>query len=388
MRGSIGKREEAKANPYFIKFDAGRHPLTGKRQQKIIRGFATKRDAQRKLNEVLAELDAGKYVDPARVTLGEFLTTWLRDYAEPQVRSRTYEGYQFIVERHLIPQLGAIHLSKLSASQLQNYYGSALRGGRLDGRGGLSAQTVKHHHRVLSEALAHAVRWGMVPRNVAQLVSPPRVPEHEAGSLDIKGVGAVLEFARETRYYEVVHLAIYTGLRRSELLGLSWPDIDFDRGTLSVRHVVIRLNRQGLHVEEPKTKRSRRMVTLGPDTLLMLRAHRETQEANYAALGLSDTPQLVFALGDSRPLSPDTVTHGVKRILRAAGYPDLGLHDLRHTHVSLMLAAGVNLKVVQERVGHSTITTTADRYAHLLPGMQEGAVELFEEQLARGRPLA
>ena len=130
------------------------------------------------------------------------------------------------------------------------------------------------------------------------------------------------------------------------------------------------------------------MVTLGPDTLLMLRAHRETQEANYAALGLSDTPQLVFALGDGRPLSPDTVTHGVKRILRAAGYPDLGLHDLRHTHVSLMLAAGVNLKVVQERVGHSTITTTADRYAHLLPGMQEGAVELFEEQLARGRPLA
>jgi len=220
MRGHIKKRSEGS---WSIVVDLGRNPSTGKRQQKWSTVRRTKRDAERKLAGWQHQLDTGEYVKPTRLTVAELLQVWLRDYAYVHVRPRTYEGYATIVERHLIPGLGAISVSQLEAAHIQKYYAKSLIEGRSDGKGGLSPQIIKHHHRVLSQVLAYAVRMNMVARNVSQAVIPPRPLTKEIRTLGEDGVRAFLEAAKQTPYYHLFHLALYTGLRRSELLGLRLP---------------------------------------------------------------------------------------------------------------------------------------------------------------------
>ncbi|MDP6495788.1 MAG: site-specific integrase, partial [Dehalococcoidia bacterium] len=269
-------------------------------------------------------------------------------------------------------------------SHLQAHYAAALRDGRLDGKpGGLSPQSVLHHHRMLSEALGHGMKWGLVGRNVAQAVDPPRPVHSEMSTLDSERVRRFLEAARATVYYPMWHLDVFTGVRRSELLGLRWKDIDLDMAALSVVQVIHRLRDGRIIFQEPKTQKGRRQVALGPSAVLGLRAHRDCQQALRAALGapLGDE-DLVFSKPDGSPFLPDTVTHAFRRIADRVGLKGVRLHDLRHTHASLMLRQGVHPKIVQERLGHSTIAVTLDTYSHVTPGLQEAAALKFEEELA------
>ena len=185
--------------------------------------------------------------------LGDFLRQWLRDYATTNVRPRTLEGYRTIIEAHLIPKLGSIALSELQPAHLQAYYAKLLKSGRLDGKpGGLSPRSVLHHHRVLSEALSHAVKWGLVGRNVAQAIDPPRATDKEMTALDGKGIRKLLAAAQGTPYHLLFELAVYTGLRRSELLGLRWKDVNLNKGALSVVQVLHRLRDGRIVCEPPK----------------------------------------------------------------------------------------------------------------------------------------
>ena len=235
MRGHITKRAKGS---WSIVLDMGRDPATGRRRQQWVTVKGTKREAERKLAQLQHTLDTGEYIKPTKLKVGEHLQHWLRDYASTNVRPRTLEGYQMIVECHLIPKLGHIVLTQLQPSQIQAYCAEALRNGRSNGKGGLSSRTVKHHHRVLSGALNYAVRMNLVARNVAQAVTPPRPVNQEMNVLDEAGVEAFLAAAKETPYYHFFHLAVYTGLRRSELLGLRWKDIDLFLATLSVTQVM------------------------------------------------------------------------------------------------------------------------------------------------------
>jgi integrase len=381
MRGSLKKRSK---NSWTIILSLGRDPATGKRRQQWVSVKGTKKDAEQRLAELLHELDTGGFVRPTRVTVGEFLQQWLMGYAATNVRPRTFEGYRTIVERRLIPGLGNILLSQLGPAHLQTYYTKTLTGPRLDGKpGSVSARTVLHHHRVLSEALSHAVRWGLVARNVAQAVDPPRPESHEMKTLDTDGVRTLLETAKDTGYYPIIHLAVYTGLRRSELLGLRWKDVDLDMATVSVAQVMHRLQGGSIIFQEPKTRRARRMVALPPAAVLVLRAHRETQEAIRAILGNAlANHDLVFSRADGSPISPNTLSDVFRRILSKAKIPFIRFHDLRHTHASLMLRQGVHPKVVSERLGHATVSITLDTYSHVTPGIQEAAALKFEEGLS------
>ncbi len=227
------------------------------------------------------------------------------------------------------------------------------------------------------------MKWGLVGRNVAQAVDPPRPVHSEMSTLDSERVRRFLEAARATVYYPMWHLDVFTGLRRSELLGLRWKDIDLDMAALSVVQVIHRLRDGRIIFQEPKTQKGRRQVALGPSAVLGLRAHRDCQQALRAALGapLGDE-DLVFSKPDGSPFLPDTVTHAFRRIADRVGLKGVRLHDLRHTHASLMLRQGVHPKIVQERLGHSTIAVTLDTYSHVTPGLQEAAALKFEEELA------
>ena len=378
MRGTLKQRSKGS---WTIILDLPRNS-NGERKQQWVTVRGTKREAERRLAELIHQMDTGAFVKPTKLTVGSFLQEWLQGYVATNVRAATAEGYRIIVERHLVPALGAVVLSELRPSHLQRYYAKALKEGRRDGGGGLSARTVVHHHRVLKEALSHAVKWGLVGRNVADAVDPPRAVDREMSALDPGGVERVLDAARGTRYYPLINLATFTGMRRSELLGLRWKDVDLSKRTVSIAQVLHCLPGGRVVFEQPKTAKSRRLVTLSPAPALALLSYRGTVEADLAQMGSTLTSdRLVFSQLDGSPLLPNTVTHAFAKIVRRAGVEGITFHSLRHTHASIMLQQGVNSKTVAERLGHSTVVITLDTYSHVTPGVKEDAASRFEEAL-------
>jgi len=379
MKGHIRQRSKGS---WTIWVDLGRDPETGKRKQQTLTVRGTKRDAERELRNLLHSLEVGSYVKPSRITLGQWLEQWCQSYVAIHCSARTAESYQSEVRRHLTPFLGRILLTQLQPQHLQNYYSQALTKGRADGKSGLSARTVQYHHRILSEALSHAVKMGLVGRNVAEAVEPPRPERKNLANLAPEDVPKFLEAAHETPYYVLFYTALYTGMRLGELLGLRWCDVDLDVASLSVVQALYK--RCGVcKMIKPKSSHSRRRIVLPPSLALLLRDHKAEQQAQRILLGtpLSDS-DLVFAHPDGRPLDPGVVSHTFAKVLRKAGLPHIRFHDLRHTHATLLLKAGIHPKIVSERLGHASISITLDIYSHVLPGLQERAAERFDEMLA------
>ena len=270
----------------------------------------------------------------------------------------------------------------LQPSHLQEYYAKALMDGRRDGKGGLSPRTVQHHHRVLAEALNHAVKWGLVARNVATAVDPPRPVHKEMVNSTPADIKQLLATAQGTPYYDLIFTALYTGMRRGELLGLRWCDVDPDLATLSVIQTLQRRYGGEYIFKEPKTIKSRRLISLPPSLAILLRERKAGVIAERSNLGLTFTDNdLVFSHYDGTPFDPSTVSHTFNRIARKAGLPQMRFHDTRHAHASLMLRNGIHPKIVSERLGHSTIAVTIDLYSHVTPGLQEAAALRFEDAL-------
>jgi len=383
MKGHIRQRSKGS---WTIWVDLGRDPQTGKRKQQTLTVCGSKKYAERELRAILTRIEGGILVKPTKLTVGEYLEQWLRDYVATNTAPSTADGYEDIVRVHLIPALGTLPLIALQPSHIQAYYARLLESGRRDGNGGLSAQTVKHHHRVLYEALKHAVKRGIIIRNVAEAVDPPRAGSKQITILAPDDVHTFLAAAGETPYYILFYTALYTGLRRSEILGLRWRDVNLDLATLSVVQTLQQVPGGGYIFREPKTKRSRRLVDLSPSLALLLREHREKQEVDKNLLGRSVMPDdLVFCLPDGRPLPPNSVTAAFHKLAKSLGLSGVRLHDLRHTHATIMLMQGVHPKIVSERLGHSSIAITLDTYSHVMPGLQAAAALRFDQGLERAR---
>ncbi len=380
MKGYIRQREDS----WQITIDVGREPSTGKRLRHFERVQGSKRDAQRRLHELLVTVEQGRYVKPTELNVGQFLNKWLQDYAQMNTRARTFERYASVVD-HLTLALGSIPLTALRPQHLEKYYGACLISGRRDGKGGLSSLTVKKHHRVLCGALKYAVRNGLLASNPAEVVKPPGPKKgRQVGRFGSAEVQEILDSAkeRESLYYNFFFTAAYTGLRRGEVLGLRWCDIDLDKSTLSVVQSLQQLQSGEYVFAPPKSEKSRRQIALSPSLVILLWEHRLKQEHTWRLLGKPLLPtDLVFSHPDGRPLRPNSVTRALKGIGESLSLKGIRLHDLRHAHASILLKQGVHPKIVQERLGHSSISTTLDIYSHLLPGMDEAAARRFEEGL-------
>ena len=377
MRGHITKRSE---DSYSIVLDVGTDPATGRRRQQRVTVKGTKKDAEKRLGELIHQLDTGIFIRPGKTTLSEYLHRWVKEYAWPNLSPRTAEGYEHIISRHLVPALGNIPLTQIKPEHLQKYYSEKLSGGRCDGKGGLSARTVRHHHVTLHTALESAVKWGLLVRNPADAVTPPRYQSREMHTLDEHGIHKLLEASKSTNYYALYYMALFTGMRRSELLALRWSDIDLAMCELSVTRTLHHLRDGSFIYRQPKTAKSRRMIALSPSTALVLKEHKEKQGIDHLLMGVPlKVSDLVFSHVDGNPLLPDTVTREWIRLTRRIGLPGIRLHDARHTHASLMLKQGIHPKIVSERLGHSSIVITLDTYSHVSPGLQEAAALRFEE---------
>lgn len=376
MRGSLVKRGRA----WYAVVDLPRG-ADGKRRQKWHRLTArSKRAAQEELARLLTAIATGLYVEPAKLSLADFLRAWL-EHVQTTVSAKTFERYRGIVEAHLIPHLGAHPLARLQPLHIQAYYAGALQGGRLDGKpGGLAPQTVLHHHRVLKEALGQALRWGLLARNPADAVDPPRVARGERRTLTPAECVRLLQAARGSRLYLPVLLAIATGMRRGEILALRWEDVDLDAGTLSVRRTLSQVKGR-LEFKEPKSARSRRVIALPAFAVEALRQHQAAQAAERLRAGAAYASQgLVCATATGGPLAHN-FGRGYAALLQRAGVPRVRFHDLRHSHATLLLGQNVHPKVVSERLGHAAVGITLDVYSHVAPALQQEAADRLEALL-------
>jgi len=335
---------------------------------------------------VLNQLDNGTFMKPGKTTLTEYLERWLKDYAWPNLAPRTAEGYEYIIRRHIIPALGNIALTQLKPEHLQRYYSEKLTGGRCDGKGGLSPRTVRHHHVTLHDALEHAVKMGLLSRNVADAVDPPRYQRPQWQTLSEFDINTFLEAAKKTPYYVIFYQALFTGMRRSELLALRWCDVDLLLCEVHITRSLHHLRTGEIVIRTPKSAKGRRMVALSPSAALLLQEHKDKQAVQRVMLGVPlKDDDLVFSTLEGKPLLPDTITHAWIKLVRRIGLKGIRLHDARHTHASLMLKQGVHPKIVQERLGHASIQITLDTYSHVAPGLQEAAAAGFDKMVLTRR---
>ena len=278
--------------------------------------------------------------------------------------------------RYVVPLLGGVQVQALTPRHVQDLHRWMLDRG-------LSAQTVVHAHRVLSEALKHAVQWGTITRNPAEQVSPPRPGRQEVEIPDTDVVRRFFEAGKDCPFLDAFKLALYTGMRRSELTGLRWDGVDLSAGTLRVTGTLQRVSGLGLVAGPPKTRTSRRTIDLGKMAVDLLHTVRGKQLVLQADLGELYQNEAAYVFTDplGNPVDSDRLSKEFRKIAMTAGLSGITLHKLRHSHASLMLKAGAKPKEISERLGHSTITLTMDTYSHLLPGMGQAAALAFERLL-------
>jgi integrase len=374
MRGSL---EQRTTGSWRLRYD-GLPDATGNRKQitETVRG--TRKEAERVLRERLAAIENGGYVPKQKETVAQFMERWLDTYAATNTTLRTQQGYQGNVNRYMAPAIGNIELQKLTARHIQGMYAGMMERG-------LSATTVVQLHRILRQALSHAVKWGILTRNVTDATTPPRLQRKQLGMWDVDTIHRFLEAAKVSRFRDSYYLAILTGMRRSELTGLQWQTVDLTGGKLSVVNTLQRITGHGLVEGQPKTVKSRRSIALSPEAVNLLHTIRGRQiEQRLSAGDAWQNTGYALTQPDGTPVAPDMLSKDFCAIVRKAGLPYLTFHGLRHAHATLLLTAGVHPKVVSERLGHSNIAITMDTYSHVLPGLQEAAALALDQRLARG----
>jgi integrase len=370
MKGLVRERSPGK---WAVIIDLPREG--GKRRRKWISFHGTKRQAQLELHRLIAKRETLPLAGN-RVTLGQYLDKWVE---EQRIGARALQRYKQIVRRNIIPALGHIALSKLTADQINAHYKKALaNGGRLDGRkGGLSPSTVHYQHFILKKALKDAVRRTLLFRNPMDAVDSPHVEKPVMRTLDLDQAAQLIQDARRSSLFIPIFLALTCGLRRGEICALRWGNVDLDKATLTVAESMEQSLDAGVRLKRPKSGRGR-VIDLSEMVVTELRKHKAAQESK---LGKPVTPDsFVYTMWNGEFVKPDSFSTMWGQ-WSAGRKPRVRFHDLRHAHATHMLASGVNPKVAQERLGHSSVAFTMDIYSHVLPGMQADAAKKVGDAL-------
>ena len=378
--GSITKRKDGRWQASIL---VGYDPKTGKQKRKYFYG-RTRKEVQRKLNEIIPEVQAGTYREPANITVAEWFTTWLNVYMKPSLRPTTWESYRYQVEGHIIPALGHLRLAQLQTAHIQRLYNDKLQGGRLDGKpGGLSPKSVRYIHTVIHSCLEQARKESMITINPAGAVRLPKLEKPEIKYLGTAEAAIFLAMARESKHFAAFYLALSTGMRRGELLALRWKDIDFEAEQLTVNQGLVRISGKGLVFQEPKTALSNRVISLAPAVAQVLKEHREQQTDGRIMAGAAYNSELdlVFSNELGEPICPRAFTRVFERLVKKAGL-NVTFHGLRHTFATLALQEGVDVKTIQETLGHHSAAFTMDVYSNVTAKMRREAADRVSNLLA------
>lgn len=381
MRGHIHKRVRTNAAGketvrWYVVVDVG-IDRDGRRKQKWHGGFATRREAEVERAKIVNDLHGGDYVATDRLTLAQWVTeSWL-PMTKTRVKRSTYQSYRANMEIHVLPALGARALQQLTAPMLNTLYADLLnRGGE---RGPLAAKTVRYIHTIVHKALSDAVDAGILRTNPAERAKPPRPNRNGTRAIECwepSELAVFLESVKDTRLEPAWRLAAMTGMRRGEVLGLRWRDINFDQSRLAVRHTIVSVAYEVLD-SSPKSHQAR-VVDLDPATVAILQRHRDRQDAERVEFGSEyEGRDLVICSENGSPVHPQSFSQAFDRAVARINVRRIRLHDLRHTHATIAMKAGVPVKVISERLGHESPAFTLKQYAHVLPGMQAEAAELI-----------
>ena len=370
--GSIRKRRDGR---WEGRYTAGINPETGKQVFKNVLG-KTQAEVKEKLAKALAENQKLDFSKRGKYNIAQWMDEWFENVCKIKVRPSSHQTYRGYIDRHIAPNIGKIPLEKLSAMDVQKLYRKLLTGGRVaraESRNqpkGLSAKTVRNINQVISSAMNFAVAQRILAQNPCKAVALPNLEHREMQTIPAAQLVAFLDEAKASGVYELYYIELATGLRRGELLGLKWEDIDLTAGVIRVRRQVSRID--GKIVEAPlKTKNAYRTVTISPQAVEVLNAQKAKTNDEY-----------VFPSPNGGPISPDSVNNMLKRVLKRAGIPRVRFHDLRHTFATLALQNGVDIKTVRGMLGHFSAGFTLDTYAHVTTAAQKEAARTMESILA------
>jgi integrase len=367
MKGYFRKR----GTKWSFSIDVGRDPETGKRKQKTVSGFKTKKEAEKACAEMITKIEKGEYVEESKETLGEFLIEFMENKVKHSIRASTYHNQIFMTKKQLLPALGSKKLKDIKPLDIQKFYSKKMEEG-------LSAAYIKQLHSILTKAFRTALEWGLIEKNVMATVKAPRIQKKNMAIWTMKEANQFLEYVKERKFFIVYVLAIYTGMRKGEILGLRWRDCDLENNTISIQQTLYKTN--GTFVfQEPKTKGSKRIITISDFVVHCLKKQKARQNEWKLRLGQAyQSSDLVAANWVGTPIDPTHLHCDFKSSIQKAGVPVIRFHDLRHTHATLLLQMGENPKVVSERLGHADVSITLDTYAHVLPNMQKDLAKKFD----------
>jgi len=374
--GSIRQRPDGR---WEARYTVGRDPGTGKQIQRSVYG-STQKEVRQKLAQAVAAIDSGTYTDPSKMTVGQWLDIWQRDYLGG-VKPFTVLNYSQHIKNHIKPAMGAIKLDALNAHTIQSFYNSL--GAERDGKPGLSPKTVKNIHGVLHKALQQAVKIGYLRFNPADACELPRIEKKEIKPLDDEAMSAFIEAVRGHRFEAIYLTMLFTGIRRGEACGLLWDCVDLERGTIRIDKQLQNIPGQPGAYRLASTKNSKgRTITAAASVVKLLRKHRAQQNERRLKAGpLWQDNGYVFCNEVGEHLSPSTVYHEYKRIVASIGLPDARLHDLRHSYAVASLRAGDDIKTVQGNLGHHAAAFTLDVYGHVTEEMKQASADRMEEYI-------
>lgn len=395
MEGSVTRRGK---HSWRLKFDVGTDPSTGRRLTRYVTVRGTKKAAQSELARLLAAHDAGTLIEPTKVTVSEYLRSWIDTAEALSISPKTAERYRQLIERQMVPFLGSHQLQKLKAAHLVEWHAKLLRVGappRRKVREGeplpspkpLAPRTIAHAHRVLHKALSDGVKREVLTRNPAALVDPPKVASTEIQTLTADEVAPLLETLQSSGIFPQVAVLLATGMRRGELVGLRWSDIDLDAGKLRIERSVEKTKTHGLRIKAPKTEHGRRRIALPAGAVAVLRQHRKVQLELRLGLGLGRLPDDAFVFGtfEGNVSDPDRISWEWRRLVKAGRLPNITLHALRHSHASALIAAGTDPVTVSRRLGHGSPGFTLKTYAHLFDQTDEAAAAAIDAMMGGGK---
>ena len=371
--GSIRKRKDGR---WEGRYTAGHNLETGKPIYRNVLG-KTQAEVKEKLKTAIQETQSLDFSKTGQYTVGQWMDVWYENYAKIKVRPSSHQTYKGYIENHIKPNIGDIPLEKLTTLDLQRLYKTLLANGRVDrleSKGqpkGLSPKTVRNIHQILSSALKLAQEQRIILTNPAEGCALPKVEHREMKTLPVEQLQSFLREAKDSGVFELYYLELATGLRRGELLGLKWEDIDLEHGDLRVKRQIARIN--GKVVEAPlKTRNAYRTLPLAEDTISILKEQKKK---------VGNSPW-VFPSATGGPISPDSVLHMLHRVLKRAGLPQVRFHDLRHTFATLALQNGVDIKTVSGMLGHFSAGFTLDTYAHVTTSAQKAAANTMGKLLS------
>ena len=370
--GNIRKRKDGR---WEGRYTAGRDPVTGKQIFKNVLG-KTQAEVKEKLQKALVQAKKIDFVKTGKYTVAMWMEEWFENVAKLKVRPSSHQTYRGYIDHHIAPNIGDLPLEKLTTMDLQKLYRKLMIKGRVERieaknqPKGLSAKTVRNINQVISSALDFAVAQKIIPENPCKAVALPKVEHKEMQTIPAEQLQAFLQEAKATGVYEMYYIELATGLRRGELLGLKWTDIDWQNGIFKVRRQIARVD--GQIVEAPlKTKNSYRTVTISQQAIEVLKQQKEKTNDEY-----------VFPSPNGGPISPDSVNNMLKRVLARAGIPKVRFHDLRHTFATIALQNGVDIKTVSGMLGHFSAGFTLDTYAHVTTAAQKEAADTMGKVLS------